>query len=71
MKHIALIIIALIANPREAASVQVTSGNNLSSEMRASLNEIKPGSHIIFDNIIAVGPDGSPRQLAPVALTAN
>lgn len=61
----------IIANPREAASVQVTSGNNLSSEMRASLNEIKPGSHIIFDNIIAVGPDGSPRQLAPVALTAN
>jgi len=61
----------IIANPRESASVQVTSGNTLSDAMHASLSEIKPGSHIIFDNIIAVGPDGSPRQLAPVALTAN
>jgi len=61
----------IIANPRESASVQVASGNSLSDAMRTSLNEIKPGSRIIFDNIIAVGPDGSPRQLAPVALTAN
>ncbi|SDS14087.1 gliding motility-associated protein GldM [Mucilaginibacter mallensis] len=61
----------IIANPRETASIQVTSGNQLSPEMHASLGEIKPGSHVIFDNIIAVGPDGSSRQLAPVALTAN
>jgi gliding motility-associated protein GldM len=61
----------IIANPRETASVQVTSGNTLSDAMRTSLKDIKPGSHIIFDNIIAVGPDGQPRQLAPVALTAN
>jgi hypothetical protein len=61
----------IIANPRETASVQVASGNMLNSEMHASLEGIKPGSRIIFDNIIAVGPDGSPRQLAPVALTAN
>jgi gliding motility-associated protein GldM len=61
----------IIANPRESASVQVTSGNTLSDAMHTALNEIKPGSRVIFDNIIAVGPDGSPRQLAPVALTAN
>lgn len=61
----------IIANPRETATVQSTSGNMLSDAMAASLNEIKPGSRVIFDNIIAVGPDGSPRQLAPVALTAN
>jgi len=61
----------IIANPRESATVQVTNGNNLNDEMRASLNTIKPGSHVIFDNIIAIGPDGSPRQLAPVALTAD
>ncbi|MCR8559609.1 gliding motility protein GldM [Mucilaginibacter sp. BJC16-A38] len=61
----------IIANPRETASVQMGSGNSLSSEMHESLNGIKPGSRVIFDNIIAVGPDGSPRQLAPVALTAN
>lgn len=61
----------IIANPRETASVQITNGNTLSDAMRASLKDIKPGSHVIFDNIIAVGPDGFPRQLAPVALTAN
>jgi len=61
----------IVANPRETASVQVTSGNELNPEMRTSLAEIKPGAHVIFDNIIAVGPDGSPRQLAPVALTAD
>ena len=61
----------IIANPRETASVAVASGNELNSEMRSSLEGIKPGAHVIFDNIIAVGPDGSPRQLAPVALTAD
>jgi gliding motility-associated protein GldM len=61
----------IVANPRETASVQVGSGNTLNDSMTASLNSIKPGSRVIFDNIIAVGPDGSPRQLAPVALTAN
>jgi len=39
--------------------------------MRTSLAEIKPGSDIIFDNIITVGLGGSPRQMAPVALTAD
>ena len=61
----------IIANPRETASVQITSGNELNSEMHSALSAIKPGARIIFDNIIAVGPDGEPRQLAPVALTAD
>jgi gliding motility-associated protein GldM len=61
----------IIANPRESASIQSASGNTLNDAMRSSLNTIKPGSRVIFDNIIAVGPDGSPRQLSPVALTAN
>jgi gliding motility-associated protein GldM len=61
----------IVANPRETATVQIASGNILSSEMQSTIGAIKPGSRVIFDNIIAVGPDGSPRQLAPVALTAN
>lgn len=61
----------IVANPRETASVQMVTGNQLSSEMRSALAGIKPGAHVIFDNIIAVGPDDSPRQLAPVAITAN
>jgi hypothetical protein len=32
---------------------------------------VTPGTRVIFDNIVAVGPDGTQRQLLPVALTAN
>lgn len=61
----------IIAKPRADAIILSTSGNQLSESMRSALNGIGPGSRIIFDNIIAVGPDGSPRQLNAVALTAN
>ncbi|MFD1769543.1 type IX secretion system motor protein PorM/GldM [Sphingobacterium suaedae] len=61
----------IIAKPRADAIVLSTSGNQLSSAMKSAINGITPGSRVIFDNIIAVGPDGSPRQLNAVALTAN
>jgi len=61
----------IIAKPRADAIVLSTSGNKLSASMRSALNGISPGTRLIFDNIIAVGPDGSPRQLNAVALTAN
>ena len=46
----------IIAKPRADAIVLSTSGNNLSSAMRSALNGITPGTRVIFDNIIAVGP---------------
>src|SRR5690606_33925734 len=61
----------IIAKPRADAIVLSTNGNNLSAGMKSALNSITPGTRVIFDNIIAVGPDGSPRQLNAVALTAN
>ncbi len=61
----------IIAKPRADAIVLSTSGNQLSSSMRSAINGIGPGTRVIFDNIIAVGPDGTPRQLNAVALTAN
>ncbi|TYP88195.1 gliding motility-associated protein GldM [Sphingobacterium allocomposti] len=61
----------IVAKPRADAIVLSTSGGQLSSAMKAALNGIGPGTRVIFDNIIAVGPDGSPRQLNAVALTAN
>lgn len=61
----------IIAKPRADAIVLSTNGGNLSSAMKTALNGIVPGTRVIFDNIIAVGPDGSPRQLNAVALTAN
>ena len=61
----------IIAKPRADAIVLSTNGGTLSSSMKSALNGIGPGTRVIFDNIIAVGPDGSPRQLNAVALTAN
>ena len=61
----------IIAKPRADAIVLSTSGNHLSASMKTALNSIGPGTRVIFDNIIAIGPDGSPRQLNAVALTAN
>ncbi len=61
----------IIAKPRADAIVLSTSGGQLSSSMSSALNGIVPGTRVIFDNIVAVGPDGTPRQLNAVALTAN
>ncbi len=61
----------IIAKPRADAVVLSTSGNSLSSAMKSALNSIGPGARVIFDNIIAVGPDKSPRQLGSIAFTAN
>lgn len=61
----------IIAKPRADAIVLSTNGGSLSSAMKTALNGIVPGTRVIFDNIIAVGPDGSPRQLNAVALTAK
>lgn len=61
----------IIAKPRADAIVLSTNGNQLSGSMKSALNGITPGTRVIFDNIVAVGPDGSPRALNSVALTAN
>jgi len=61
----------IIAKPRADAIVLSTSGGQLSSSMKSALNGITPGTRVIFDNIVAVGPDGTSRQLNAVALTAN
>ncbi len=61
----------IIAKPRADAIVLQTSGNSLSGAMKSALAGIGPGTRVIFDNIIAVGPDGSQRALNSIALTAN
>jgi gliding motility-associated protein GldM len=61
----------VIVKPRADAMVFQGSGNTLSGPMQSALNGIVPGTRVIFDNIIGVGPDGVKRQLDPVTLTAN
>jgi gliding motility-associated protein GldM len=61
----------IIVKPRADAVVLQTSGNVLSGAMQAAMGNITPGTRVIFDNIIATGPDGMKRQLDAVTLTAE
>ncbi|MEO8796066.1 MAG: gliding motility protein GldM [Daejeonella sp.] len=61
----------VIAKPRADVVMLQTTGNTLSSQMRAAMAGVSPGTRVIFDNIVAVGPDGTQRQLDGIVLTAN
>jgi len=61
----------VVLKPRADAVVLQGTGNTLSAPMKAALAGIGPGARVFFDRIIAVGPDGSERELNSIALTAN
>jgi len=61
----------LIAKPRQDVVILSTTGNQLSSSMRAAMNLVTPGTTVVFKDIIAVGPDGSQRGLDPIVISAN
>jgi len=61
----------LIAKPRQDAVILSASGNELTSQMRTFLNNVTPGTTVVFKDIIAVGPDGTQRGLDSIVLTAN
>lgn len=60
-----------VIKPRQDPITLSGSGSDLSGPMRAALATISPGSRVVFDNIIAVGPDGTQRGLDPIVLLAN
>ena len=61
----------LIIRPRQdAVSISGSSGT-LNAQMKQALSTITPGSTIVFQDIMAVGPDGSQRNLDPIVLRAN
>jgi hypothetical protein len=61
----------VIARPRADVVVLQGTGNSFSQQMRAAVAAVTPGSRVIFDDIVAVGPDGTQRQLDPMAFKAN
>lgn len=61
----------VIAKPRADAVILQTNGNSLSGAMKSAMAGVSPGTRVIFDGIVAVGPDGSQRQLTGIVLTAN
>ena len=61
----------LIAKPRADVVSLQTSGNTFSAQMRAAIANVTPGTRVIIDGIVAVGPDGTQRQLDGLVFTAN
>ncbi len=61
----------VIAKPRADVVALTTNGNTFSSQMQAAIAGITPGSRVIFDDIVAVGPDGTQRQLPGMVFKAN
>lgn len=61
----------IISKPRADAVVLQSTSNTFNASMKAAIAGVTPGTRVIFDNIVAVGPDGSPRQLDGIVFTAN
>lgn len=61
----------LIAKPRTDVVIIQGTGNSLAGNVKAAINNVTPGTRVIFSDIIAVGPDGTQRGLDPIVLTAN
>ena len=61
----------VIARPRSDVVSLQTNGNSFSAQMKAAIAAVTPGTRVIFDDIVAVGPDGTQRQLDPMVFKAN
>lgn len=62
----------LVVKPRQDAIIMSSSGGGeLTSAMRSAMNTVTPGTTVVFKDIVAVGPDGTPRGLDPIVLSAN
>jgi gliding motility-associated protein GldM len=61
----------LIAKPRQDPITFNGSGNELTAEMHKAMSSITPGTIVVFESIIAVGPDGTQRGLDNIAISAN
>lgn len=61
----------IIAKPRQDAVILSGTGNTFTAAMRSAISGVTAGSRVIFEDIIAVGPDGSQRGLDPIVITVN
>jgi gliding motility-associated protein GldM len=61
----------IIAKPRQDAVILAGTGNTFTAAMRSAMSSVTAGSRIIFDDIVAVGPDGTQRGLDPIVITVN
>lgn len=60
-----------VIKPKQDAIIKTGTGNVLTSDMHAALNNVSPGSTVYFRDITAVGPDGIQQEIDPIVLSAN
>ncbi|RKR80833.1 gliding motility-associated protein GldM [Mucilaginibacter gracilis] len=60
-----------VAKPHQDAVVSTSNSAELSPAQKLALSSITPGSTVYFDDIVAVGPDGSQRALDPIIFKAQ
>jgi len=61
----------IVAKPRQDPIRYSGTGNELTADMHKALSGVGPGSYVVFQDIIAVGPDNTQRGLPPIVLSAN
>ena len=61
----------IIIRPRQDAISLSTTGGELSGAMRSAMASVTPGTTVVFQDIVAVGPDGTQRGLDAIVLSAN
>lgn len=61
----------VILKPRQDAITLQGTASALTPAMKTAMAGVTPGTRVFFGNIVAVGPDGSQRQLDDIVFTAN
>ncbi|MES2279342.1 MAG: gliding motility protein GldM [Bacteroidota bacterium] len=61
----------MIIKPRQDPIQKSGTSGLLSADIKAALNSVGPGTVVVFNNIIVVGPDGVRQEIDGIALTAN
>jgi gliding motility-associated protein GldM len=61
----------LIIKPRQDAIIYSGTSGELTGAMKSAMSTVTPGTTVVFKDAVAVGPDGSPRGLDAIVLSAN
>ncbi len=61
----------LIIKPRQDAIIYSGTSGELTGAMKSAMGTVTPGTTVVFKDAVAVGPDGSPRGLDAIVLSAN
>jgi gliding motility-associated protein GldM len=60
-----------IIKPRQDPIIYSGTSSELTGAMKSAMNSVTPGTTVVFKDVVAVGPDGSPRALDAIVLSAN